>query len=208
MTETARIDHTTTSGTFSLDGETHEVENNVWILGDDEHCIIFDAPHDVAKVVELVGDRECLGIVLTHAHDDHVRFAPELSEALDAPMLMNPADAELWKLTHGDLPWDDDITDGDVFTVAGVDIQAIHTPGHSPGSTSFYVEALGALFTGDTLFEGGPGATGRSFSSRETIEESIRERLFTLPADTVVHTGHGPTTTIGGEKERATGDWA
>lgn len=205
---TARIDHTTTTGTFSLDGETHEVENNVWILGDDEQCIVFDAPHSVRAVDELVGDRECLGILMTHTHDDHARFAPELSEALDAPMLLNPADEEVWRLTHGDLPWDDEVNDGDVFTVAGVDIEAIHTPGHSPGSTCYYVEALGCLFSGDTLFEGGPGATGRSFSSEETIKESIRERLFSLPPETVVHTGHGPDTTIGAEKERAAGDWA
>lgn len=204
----ARIDHTTTSGTFSLDGETHEVENNVWILGDDEHCIVFDAPHSVQAVDDLVGERECLGILLTHAHDDHVRFAPELSEVLDAPMLLNPADEEVWRLTHGDLPWDDEVNDGDVFTIAGVDIEAIHTPGHSPGSTCYYVPELGCLFSGDTLFEGGPGATGRSFSSEDTIKESIRERLFTLPPETVVHTGHGPSTTIEAEKERAQGDWA
>src|SRR5699024_6021654 len=82
-----------------------------------------------------------------------------------------------------------------------------HTPGHSPGSTCYYCEELGAVFTGDTLFQGGPGATGRSFSSRETIEQSIRERLFALPEDTVVHTGHGPDTTIGAEKKAAQGDW-
>ena len=91
--------------------------------------------------------------------------------------------------------------------MGGTDIEALHTPGHSPGSTCYYVEMLGALFSGDTLFQGGPGATGRSFSNRETIEESIRERLFVLPEETVVHTGHGDDTTIGAEKESATGDW-
>ncbi|MCS6711109.1 MBL fold metallo-hydrolase [Brachybacterium sp. EF45031] len=204
---TARFDHTTTTGTFTLDGETHEVENNVWVLGDDEQCVVFDAPHDVAAVTDLVGDRECVGILLTHAHDDHVRLAPELAEQLDAPLLLNPEDREVWQLTHGDLPWDDDVTDGDVFTVAGVEIEAIATPGHTPGSVCYLVRDLGVLISGDTLFEGGPGATGRSFSSRETIEDSIRERLFTLPAETVVHTGHGPDTTMGAERDRAIGDW-
>lgn len=204
---TARFDHTTTSGTFTLDGETFDVENNVWVLGDDEQCVVFDAPHDVKVVQDLVGERECVGILLTHAHDDHVRFAPELAEALDAPLLLNPADKEVWALTHGDLPWDGDVADSDMFAVAGVDIEAIHTPGHSPGSTCYYIDDMGVLLSGDTLFEGGPGATGRSFSSRETIEESVRERLFVLPEATVVHTGHGPSTTIGAEKERAQGDW-
>lgn len=202
-----RLDHAVTHGTFTLDGETHNVDNNVWVLGDEKQCVVFDAPHDVETVEKLVGDRECVGILLTHAHDDHVRMAPELAMALEAPLLLNPADREVWQLTHGDLPWDDDVADGDMFSVGEADIEAIHTPGHSPGSTCYYVEALGALFSGDTLFQGGPGATGRSFSSRETIEESIRERLFVLPEDTVVHTGHGDDTTIGAEKENATGDW-
>ena len=202
-----RLDHAVTSGTFTLDGETHEVDNNVWVLGDEQQCVVFDAPHDVQAVKDLVGERECVGILLTHAHDDHVRFAPELAAELEAPLLLNPADREVWQLTHGDLPWDDDVADGDVFSVGGADIEALHTPGHSPGSTCYYVEMLGALFSGDTLFQGGPGATGRSFSSRETIEESIRERLFVLPEETVVHTGHGDDTTIGAEKESATGDW-
>lgn len=202
-----RIDHGTATGTFSLDGETHEVENNIWVLGDDERCVVFDAPHDVEAVRALIGERECIGILLTHAHDDHVRFAPELSAALEAPLLLNAADADVWELTHGDLRWDGDIEDGDVFTVAETDIEAIATPGHSPGSTCFLVPELGVLFSGDTLFQGGPGATGRSFSDRSVIEESIRERLFTLPEETIVHTGHGPDTTIGAEKQAAQGDW-
>lgn len=204
---TVRVDHATTTGTFSLDGETHEVENNVWVLGDDATCVVFDAPHDVATVERLVAGRECLAILLTHAHDDHVRFAPELSAALEAPILLSPEDREVWSLTHGDLEWDGDVADGDEFVVAGTEILAIATPGHSPGSTCYLVPDLGVLFSGDTLFEGGPGATGRSFSSRETIEDSIRERLFTLAPETVVHTGHGPDTTIGAERERARGDW-
>lgn len=206
-TGSVRVDRTTVQGTFSLDGETHEVENNVWVLGDDKTCVVIDAPHDVETIADLVGDRECVGILLTHAHDDHVRMAPELSTALEAPLLLNPADREVWQLTHGDLPWDGDIEDGDVFEVAGEEIVAISTPGHSPGSACFHVPSLGILFTGDTLFEGGPGATGRSFSDRDVIEESIRERLFTLPEETVVHTGHGPDTTIGAEKRAAQGDW-
>ena len=75
----------------------------------------------------------------------------------------------------------------------------LHTPGHSPGACSFHAPQLGVVFTGDTLFAGGPGATGRSYSDFGTIVESIRTRLLTLPPETVVHTGHGDDTTIGAE---------
>jgi glyoxylase-like metal-dependent hydrolase (beta-lactamase superfamily II) len=82
----------------------------------------------------------------------------------------------------------------------------VHTPGHSPGSCCFYVAALGLLFTGDTLFQGGPGATGRSFSDFDTIVRSIRDRLLVLPSETVVLTGHGAATTIGAEAAHST-EW-
>ena len=73
----------------------------------------------------------------------------------------------------------------------------LHTPGHSPGAVCFYAPAFGTVFTGDTLFSGGPGATGRSYSDFDTIVDSIRTRLLTLPPETVVHTGHGDSTEIG-----------
>lgn len=203
-----RLDHATAEGTFTLDGETFEVENNIWVIGDDDQCVIIDAPHNVEAIRDLVKDREVLAILLTHAHDDHCRYAPELAQEFEAPMLLNPEDKPLWELTHGDLEWDEDLDDGDEFEIGEATIEAIHTPGHSPGSTCLLVRGLegadgAVLFSGDTLFDGGPGATGRSFSSREEIEESIRERLFVLPDSTVVHTGHGDDTTIGAEKERA-----
>ena len=196
---TARIDHTITSGTFSLDGETFEVDNNVWILGDDQECIIIDAPHDIAPIAELVGDRRVLAIVCTHAHDDHVRIAPELAERYEAPILLHRDDAPLWELTHPGVEWDDDLADGETLHVADTQVQVLHTPGHAPGAVCLYVPELGAVFSGDTLFQGGPGATGRSFSDADVIVESIRAKLFTLPEETVVHTGHGDSTTIGAE---------
>jgi glyoxylase-like metal-dependent hydrolase (beta-lactamase superfamily II) len=82
----------------------------------------------------------------------------------------------------------------------------ISTPGHAPGAVCYYVPALGAVFTGDTLFAGGPGATGRSFSDFDTIVASIRDALLTLPEATVVHTGHGEDTSIGQEKPHLA-DW-
>lgn len=198
---TARVDHGVTSGTFSLDGQTFEVDNNVWVVGDDAECVVIDAPHDVAGILAVVGERKVKAIVCTHAHDDHVRVAPALREAVVAPILLHPADRPLWELTHTDELWDVDLSDGMDIAVGGTTLRVLHTPGHAPGAVCLYAEELGCVFTGDTLFHGGPGATGRSFSDADLIVDSIRARLLTLPDETVVHTGHGEDTTIGAEKE-------
>ena len=191
----ARIDHAVISGTFSLDGETFDVDNNVWVVGDDTSCVVIDAPHSVPEILKVVGNRKVTAVLLTHGHDDHVRVAPELAAATGASLMMHPADEPLWKLTHPDVPMPLPLADGQ--EIAGLTV--VHTPGHSPGAVCFSAPQLGCVFTGDTLFHGGPGATGRSFSDRPTIERSIRERLLTLPRETVVHTGHGDDTTIGAE---------
>ena len=196
----ARIDHGVASGTFSLDGETFDVDNNVWVVGDEDECIVIDAPHSVDGILAVVGNRRVKAIVCTHAHDDHVRVAPELREKTVAPILLHPDDRPLWELTHTDYLWDADLTDGQELTVGGTTLHVLHTPGHAPGGVCLYAPELGAVFTGDTLFHGGPGATGRSFSDRPTLEASIRAKLFALPDDTIVHTGHGEDTTIGAEK--------
>ena len=196
----ARIENIVTSGTFSLDGGTWEVDNNVWIIGNDTEVIVIDPAHDPAAIREAVGDRRVTKILLTHGHDDHIRYAREFAGLVDAPVHMNPEDQMLWeKVFPGTTP-DHRIADGDTFDIAGTTLTALHTPGHSPGSTCFHAESLGVVFSGDTLFNGGPGATGRSYSDFDTIIESIRTRLFTLPDETVVKTGHGDETSIGAEK--------
>ena len=194
-----RIDHAITSGTFSLDGETHQVDNNLWVIGDDRECLVIDAPHSVDDILALVAGRTVKAIVCTHAHDDHVRAAPALREAVRAPILLHPDDKPLWELTHTDELWDADLSDGQVIEVGDTRVNVLHTPGHAPGAVCLWAPDLGCVFTGDTLFQGGPGATGRSFSDRPTIEASIRAKLFTLPGDTVVHPGHGDDTTIAAE---------
>ena len=196
-----RVDRAVVSGTFSLDGETHDVDNNVWVVGDDEECVVIDAPHDVDAILAVVGGRQVKAILCTHAHDDHVRMAPALRDAVRAPILLHPDDRPLWELTHADTLWDADLEDGQSIKVAGAALKILHTPGHAPGAVCVYVHDLGCVFTGDTLFQGGPGATGRSFSDEPTILASIRDVLFRLPDETVVHTGHGEDTTIGAERE-------
>ncbi|HEX2770936.1 MAG TPA: MBL fold metallo-hydrolase [Micromonosporaceae bacterium] len=202
----ARIDHAVTSGTFSLDNQTFDVDNNVWVVGDDSECIVIDAPHSANAVLNLVGGRRVLAILATHAHDDHVRAAPALGKATHAPVLLHPDDRVLWDLVHPDVAPSGNLRDGQKIEVAGTALRVLHTPGHSPGACSFYAPDLGVVFTGDTLFAGGPGATGRSYSDFGTIIESIRTRLLSLPPDTAVHTGHGDSTTIGNEAPHL-GEW-
>jgi glyoxylase-like metal-dependent hydrolase (beta-lactamase superfamily II) len=200
----ARVDHTTTSGTFTLDGQTCDVDNNVWVVGDDHECVVIDAPHDVNRILALVGERLVKGILCTHAHDDHVRVATVLRHETGAPVYLHPDDRPVWMLTHPEELWDVDLSEGQVIEVAGTRLEALHTPGHTPGAVCFYSSQLGCVFTGDTLFQGGPGATGRSFSDHDAIVDSIRSKLLTLPDDTVVHTGHGEDTTIGAERGTVT----
>ncbi|MHA7283807.1 MBL fold metallo-hydrolase [Arthrobacter sp. TMS2-4] len=195
----ARVEHLVTSGTFSLDGGTWEVDNNVWIVGDDDECVVIDAPHDAAAIVERVGGRTVRAILLTHAHDDHIRVVGDLADAVHAPIHLHDGDLPLWDMVFPDRTPDRSIRDGDTIAVAGVALRALHTPGHSPGSVCYYLEEEGTVFTGDTLFQGGPGATGRSYSDFPTIVESIRTKLLTLPTETVARTGHGDSTTIGDE---------
>ena len=194
-----RIDHAVTSGTFSLDGETFDVDNNVWVVGDDTECIVIDAPHDVLAIVKLIDGRRVKAIVCTHAHDDHVRWAPTLGRVTQAPVLLHPDDTVLWQLTH-DSPPDGPLSDGQTITIGGESVRVLHTPGHAPGAVCLYLPSLATVFTGDTLFQGGPGATGRSYSDRDTLVASIRAKLFELPDETVVKTGHGDDTTIGAER--------
>jgi glyoxylase-like metal-dependent hydrolase (beta-lactamase superfamily II) len=196
-----RVDHGVTSGTFSLDGETFGVDNNVWVVGNDDECLVIDAPHDVKGILDVVDGRRVLAIVCTHAHDDHVRVAPDLADAVEAPILLHPDDLPVWQLTHADQEPDGPLSDGKRLIVGDIALTVLHTPGHAPGAVCLYSEDLGVVFTGDTLFQGGPGATGRSFSDRGVLEESIRGKLFALPDDTVVHTGHGDSTTIGAEAD-------
>lgn len=196
---TARIEKFTTAGIFALDGQEWDVENNVWIVGDETECILIDAPHDAAAILAAIGDRTLRAIVLTHAHSDHIDAVPSVRDATGAPVMLASADRVLWDQQHPNREPDSDLRDGDEIEIAGTTLRAIATPGHSPGSTCLYAEDLGTLFSGDTLFAGGPGATGRSFSDFPTIIESIRERLLTLPAETRVLPGHGDETTIGSE---------
>ncbi len=193
-----RVERVVTSGVFELDGGSWEVDNNVWLVGDDHEVLVVDAAHDAAAILAAVGDRRVVAVVCTHGHNDHVNAVGELVAATGATASLHPADRVLWDQTQADPPGAE-LTDGQVFTVGDVELTVLHTPGHAPGACCLHAPALGVLLSGDTLFSGGPGATGRSFSDFPTIIDSIRDRLLSLPGDTVVLTGHGDTTTIGDE---------
>jgi glyoxylase-like metal-dependent hydrolase (beta-lactamase superfamily II) len=193
------IGRVTTSGIFTLDGEDHEVENNIWIVGDDREVVVIDAAHDHRPIMAAVGDRRAVAIIATHGHNDHINAAGELAEALGAPVWLHPDDLMLWQDVYPDRSPDGTLSDGMIVSAGGTHLQIIHTPGHSPGGCCLHDAADQVLFSGDTLFNGGPGATGRSHSDLATLIESIRERLLVLPGTTRVLTGHGDETTIGAE---------
>lgn len=195
---TLRVERIVTSGTFSLDGGTWDVDNNVWVVGDESECVIIDAAHDATPILAAVGDRDVVAILLTHGHDDHIGAARELADTTESEVWLHPEDRMLWDVVHDGAP-DGDLTNGQRFAVGGEELVVLHTPGHSPGAVCFYLPALGRVFSGDTLFNGGPGATGRSYSDFPTIVDSITDRLLSLPPETVVHTGHGDDTSIGDE---------
>jgi glyoxylase-like metal-dependent hydrolase (beta-lactamase superfamily II) len=192
------IDRVVTHGTFELDGGSWEVDNNIWLVGDDDDVVVVDAAHHAAPIIDAVAGRNVVAVVCTHGHNDHVTVAPDLGAMLDAPVLLHPADEVLWRMTHPDKDFRP-LDAAGVLHAGDIELRAMHTPGHSPGSTCLYAPELGAVFSGDTLFQGGPGATGRSYSDFPTILASISQRLGRLPGDTVVYTGHGETTTIEGE---------
>lgn len=187
------IEKVVTAGVFTLDGQSFDVENNVWLVGDP--LVIVDAAHDADAIAAAAGNRSVAAVVCTHGHNDHINAAVEVAERTGAPVYLHPADRMLWDEVHPARPPDGDLADGDRIGSLSV----LHTPGHSPGGVCLYAAELGVVFSGDTLFAGGPGATGRSYSDFPTILRSIESRLLTLPPETRVLTGHGDSTAIGDE---------
>jgi glyoxylase-like metal-dependent hydrolase (beta-lactamase superfamily II) len=197
------IERVVTSGIFTLDGEDFEVDNNIWLVGDDTEVLIIDAAHDAAPIAAAVGDRRVVAIVCTHGHNDHINAAVALADLVGgAPISIHADDRFLWDVVHPGRAPDATVAAGDVLTAGGTALEVRHTPGHAPGGICRYAPVLGTVFSGDTLFNGGPGATGRSFSHKPTLLASIERELFTLPDATVVKTGHGDDTTIGAERRR------
>ena len=172
-------------------------ENNVFVVRDkgSGDALIIDAANEHDLLLEVSRATGVRRVLTTHGHWDHIQAVTALRNA-GIEVGVASADAEM-------LPsYDFTIPDDDVLTVGELRLHAIHTPGHTPGSTCFLLEGHPVLFSGDTLFPGGPGNTKFENASFDTIITSIDRRLFTLAPDTLVLPGHGLDTTIGTERPR------
>jgi glyoxylase-like metal-dependent hydrolase (beta-lactamase superfamily II) len=194
-----RVDVVSTVATREYPSGPEKVQNNVWVVGGGAEVVVIDASHDPAPIVEAVGGRRVVAIACTHGHWDHIDVAFELQDAVDAPILIHPADRPVWDRTYTGREPDGPLGEGDLLVADGVELRVLHTPGHTPGSVSFHHTAGHALFDGDTLFPGGPGSTNDELGDFEVIIASIRTRILTMPSETTIHPGHGDTTTVGAE---------
>jgi len=174
-------------------------DNNAFLVASTRtnQSAIIDAPADPGRMIEAARQTDVQALLLTHGHADHLAGLSEVLSAFDVPVGIGDADRD--QLLAAGVTPQVDIADGMVFRFGDPRLMAIHVPGHTAGSTAFLLPPSGArpglLFGGDTLFPGGPGGT-RSPEDFEQIIQSIRERLFALPNDTIVLPGHGASTII------------
>lgn len=194
---TARIERVVTSGLVDIDGDEHKVENNTWIVGDDDEVIVIDPARDADKILEKVGDREVLAVICTHGLPDHVGAAIEVAARDEAVIAVHPKDKRLWRQTWEETWPDIDMEDEGLFSVADVELEVLTTPGITPGGVSLYCEGLSVVFSGKTLLADGPGKLGGEYPALADQLTAIGERLFTLPHETRVLPAHGEECTIG-----------
>ena len=170
-------------------------ENNIFFVSDavSGEGYVLDGGYEPQQIADAADGLSVRSIVITHGHRDHHENVGTLKGLLKVPVAIGIDDAAQLSIEPDAL-----IVDQQVLSFGGYALQAIHTPGHTPGSTCFLVGKH--LFTGDTLFPGGPGNTQKDPLRFERIISSIRDRLFTLPDDTLVYPGHGRDTTIGAER--------
>ncbi|HWF93051.1 MAG TPA: MBL fold metallo-hydrolase [Terriglobales bacterium] len=189
---------------------------NCSIIGDDStrEAMVIDPGDEIEEILAIIARHrlQVKQIVVTHAHLDHVGGAKKLRAATGAPILLNQNDQELLAMLDVQAAWlgmndpgkveiDQNAQDGDVLKTGLIAATVMHTPGHTEGSICLYFPAEKKLIAGDTLFAGSIGRTDLPGGSMRKILQSIHEKVLALPDETVVLPGHGPTTTIGEERE-------
>ncbi|WP_300610568.1 MBL fold metallo-hydrolase [Trebonia sp.] len=177
-------------------------EHNAWIIGDDEEVIVIDPGEDAAGVLEIVADREILAVICTHGHATHVAAAVEVAGRDEAPVALHPADRLHWRMAHPDADAEIEMADGGRFDVADVQLEVVHTPGHTPGSVSLYCADLEVVFTGDALLASGPAPHEGEFPDFPRQLTAIGERLLDLPPGTRVLPGHGEESSVAAAMQR------
>lgn len=173
-----------------------QMDNNVYILRRGGEALLIDGSAEPEAILEQIGDAKLTKIVQTHNHHDHVIALPELVKKTGAPVVVHPAD-------QSGIPVDTTtIDEGDTVSVGGTELKVLHTPGHTPGGICLVLSEDGqtVLFSGDTLFPGGPGGTFGSKAAFEQIMDALERKLFVMDDDTQVLPGHGEDTTIGDER--------
>jgi hydroxyacylglutathione hydrolase len=188
---------------------------NCTILGGEtsREAIVIDPGYDIPRILAALNKNELTvrRIVITHAHIDHIASALTLKQITGAPILYSQHDLPLVEMIATQAGWfglevptvqppDHSPADLELVSIKGVDATILHTPGHTQGSFCLHVPAADLLIAGDTLFAGGIGRTDLPGGNDKQILTSIRERLFTLPGNTLVIPGHGPATTIASER--------
>jgi len=188
---------------------------NCTVVGDPitRRALVVDPGGDADKILALLDELNLtvVAIIHTHAHLDHVLAAGEIKRTTGAPIYLHEGDQFLWDIVDQQcamfgVPYDDPLPKPDFYLKDDHDLDCcggvvIHTPGHTPGSVSFWFEEFKVLLAGDTLFKGSIGRTDLWGGDKDQIEQSIKERIYSLDESAIVVTGHGPNTTIGDEKE-------
>lgn len=176
------------------------MDNNAYLITDvaSGEALLIDAANDAEALLELVAGVSVVAIHTTHGHYDHWQAVEAVRAATGAPVLLGPGDQDLMEPVA-----DRVVADGDELKVGGFSVQLLHTPGHTPGSVCVLLQGDDRphLFTGDTLFPGGPGNVFGNADAFVQIMESLRTRLFVLPDETWVYPGHGDDTTLGAERD-------
>jgi len=179
---------------------TEPYENNVWIVvcRATAEAAIIDAAGEGDRIVYAIKPYKPRAILTTHGHFDHIGAARQVADALSIPFRLHPEDAGMAEMEP-----DEALTDNEEIRVGELTLTVLHTPGHTPGSVCFVLpvgEGGDLLFSGDTLFPGGPGATRWDYSDFDTIMQSLDMRLFVMDDSTHILPGHGEASTIGAER--------